>query len=330
LGNFRNALPAMRWFVKPIIPRNGRYAALRRSQDRKKTFLALSIAYAIAAGLDWCGLPTTKGKVLLIVGEGFFGVLRRLRALELMHDIEVNENLRLLPVPVNFYSEPDVRNALDALKAQGFEPDFVVIDTLARSMSGGKENVTEDMARVFELMDLFRARALANEVQERWSTAGVGLVHHTGKEGIDNRGSSVIKGAVDAMIKIESGLGSLEITLTSDGYKDAADFDTFAVKCETVTVQTEEGPQEVLAVKERVGQGQSIEEIWNESLSQAEHNAAPLIKVMAQHFPYGATTSQLKRQCETDLKFKKTVFYEAFDCAKEKRWIVGGGKRAAR
>jgi hypothetical protein len=57
----------------------------------------------------------------------------------------------------------------------------------------------------------------------------------------------VIKGAVDGLIMTKA--DGLDITLTSKGYKDAAEFITFAVRCESVEVETEEGPEGVLAVK---------------------------------------------------------------------------------
>jgi hypothetical protein len=242
-------LPGMRWFIKPIVPRYGVTLLFGEPKTGKKTFVGLSMACAIAAGIAWCGFPTIKGKVLYICGEGFFGVLRRVKAWEKLHGVEIGDNLRLLRVPINFFDKPDVDNALMALKMQGFEPDFVVIDTLARSMSGGKENATEDMSQVFEHMDYFRAELLRQQVQDLWTDTGVEIIHHTGKEGIDYRGSSVIKGAVDALIMVKSDIGSLEITLASKGYKDAADFVTFTVGCESVEVETEEGPEGVLAIK---------------------------------------------------------------------------------
>jgi hypothetical protein len=243
-------LPAMRWFIKPIVPRYGVTLLFGEAKTGKKTFVVLSMACAIAAGIAWCGFPTTKGKVLYICGEGFFGVLRRVKAWEILHGVETGDNLRLLRVPINFFDKPDVMNALTALKMQGFDPDWVVIDTLARSMSGGKENETADMTKVFEQMDYFRAELVGQQVQDCWSEAGIGIVHHTGKEGIEYRGSSVIKGAVDGLIMTKA--DGLDITITSKGYKDAAEFVTFAVRCESVEVETEEGPEGVLAVKNRI------------------------------------------------------------------------------
>jgi len=47
-------------------------------------------------------------------------------------------------------------HALAALKRQDFVPDLIIIDTLARSMVVGNESATEDMSKVFDLIDMFR------------------------------------------------------------------------------------------------------------------------------------------------------------------------------
>src|SRR5262249_22835595 len=123
LSDFK-PLPAMRWFIKPIVPRYGVTLLFGEPKTGKKTFVGLSMACAIAAGIAWCGFPTIKGKVLYICGEGFFGVLRRVKAWEKLHGVETGDNLRLLRVPINFFEKADFENALMALKVQGFEPDF--------------------------------------------------------------------------------------------------------------------------------------------------------------------------------------------------------------
>jgi hypothetical protein len=109
-------------------------------------------------------------------------------------------------------------------------------------MSGGNENDTKDMNTVFEQLETFRAE-LGEEVS-------VLVIHHTNRGGT-YRGSSVSYGAVDGMI--ESKANDLLITLTSKGFKDAAEFPTFTVRCVSVAIETEEGSQSVLAVKERTG-----------------------------------------------------------------------------
>jgi hypothetical protein len=109
-------------------------------------------------------------------------------------------------------------------------------------MSGGNENDTKDMNTVFEQLETFRAE-LGEEVS-------ILVIHHTNRGGT-YRGSSVSYGAVDGMIECKA--NNLLITLTSKGFKDAAEFPTFTVRCVSVAIETEEGSQSVLAVKECAG-----------------------------------------------------------------------------
>ena len=54
-------------------------------------------------------------------------------------------------------------------------------------------------------------------------------------------------------------------------------------------------------------------------------SARELVKVMAQHFPYGTTSGKLKEQFKKDTGLKKQTYYNALEVAKAKQWIVGGG-----
>jgi hypothetical protein len=57
-------------------------------------------------------------------------------------------------------------------------------------------------------------------------------------------------------------------------------------------------------------------------------NARQLVRVMAQHFPYGITSGKLKGQFEKNTGLKKQTYYNALELAKAKQWIVGaGGKK---
>jgi hypothetical protein len=301
-------LPAMRWFIQSLIPRYGITLIYGEAKIGKKTFIGMSLACAIATGTNWCGFPTIKGKVLYISGEGFYGLLRRQAAWEHLHGITIGNDLRFLREPINFYDENEVKAALTALKTQDFIPDFVIIDTLAKSMSGGKENATEDMSTVFKQIDLFRAN-VANDIS-------IAIIHHTGKDGLNYRGSSVIKGAVDALIMTKA--DNLEISLTSKGYKDAADFQPFKVRCQPVNVDTEDGLEEVLVVKERV-----LPQTKDEPVEMKEQHAKTLVQIIIQFFPDGATNTQLEQQSGmSDTTFKRALGY-----AREQKWLIGGGGR---
>lgn len=274
-------LPAMRWEIKDLVPLHGVTLLFGQPKIGKKSFIGISQACAVATGKDWCGHKTRKGKVLVVVGEGFYGILRRQAAWEKAHGHSAGDNLRYLRVPVNFFSAEDVKAALDALKEQGFVPDFIVIDTLARSMSGAKENASEDMSRVFELLEAFRATL---------NDASILAIHHTTKDGLNYRGSSVIPAAVDGLIESKVKNKGLEITLASIGFKDAPDFEPFDVRCEPVLVETEDGWQQVLAVKERI----TVTLADSLNTPAVSNGATQLLPVLAK-FLSGATFAEWRK-----------------------------------
>jgi RecA-family ATPase len=78
-------LPAMRWQIKDLIPLHGVTLLFGQPKVGKKSFVGISLACAVAAGVDWCSHETQKGEVLYVVGEGSYGILRRQAAWEKAH-----------------------------------------------------------------------------------------------------------------------------------------------------------------------------------------------------------------------------------------------------
>jgi AAA domain len=126
-------LPAMRWAIKSLIVRYGTTVLYGQPKIGKKSFIGISMACAVATGKDWCGFATRPAKVLYIVGEGFYGILRRQAAWEKLHGCLAGDNLCYLRVPVNFFEPLEVNAAIQALKDQGFEPDFINVRGLAHT-----------------------------------------------------------------------------------------------------------------------------------------------------------------------------------------------------
>ena len=135
-------LPTMRWAVKDLVVLGG-VTLLFGAPKNGKSFVAISIACAVTAGIQWCGFPTRKLNVLYVAAEGFYGLLRREAAWSKVHGVDIE--LHYFRRPINFFDHFSVTTALDALKRQKFVPDLIIIDTLARSMVGGNESATQDM-----------------------------------------------------------------------------------------------------------------------------------------------------------------------------------------
>jgi hypothetical protein len=101
---------------------------------------------------------------------------------------------------------------------------LVIIDTLARTMIGGDENTQRDMGLFVASCDRIR---LATD-------GTVLVVHHTGRNGSHERGSTVLRGAADQVISIEND-DSL-IRLACEKSKDSAGFPQRGLRL--VTVET--------------------------------------------------------------------------------------------
>src|SRR5262249_35069365 len=159
--------------------------------------------------------------------------------------------------------------------------------------------------------------------------------HHTDKRGLEYRGSSVIKGTVDALIQAKA--DGLEITLISKGYKDAADFKTFTVECESVTVQTEDGPEGVLAVKGLGGAApasaaEKTAKKEEEDATRAEQNFILMVTKLRQFFSNQATRGDWQKHMEQfHVGWSKSSFERRLNIIKGRGWlrIVGNAKALA-
>jgi len=165
-----------------------------------KSFIALSMALAIATGSEWAGHKTTKTAVVYVAAEGLEGIINRVAALH-EHAGVHEAPLYLLTRPVDFlHSDTDLLELVTAIRKiedrERVTVGLVIVDTLCRAMAGGDENSSTDMGAFVKNMDSLRN--ILNSV--------VLLIHHTGKD-VDRgaRGHSSLRGAVDSEIKVNDG-----------------------------------------------------------------------------------------------------------------------------
>lgn len=180
-----------------------------------KSFLAVSWACHIAAGMEWSGRKVTAGAVLYIVGEGGVGVPRRIRAWEQATGKKV-DNLWLVNRPVFPERREEVDEVIRAskqIKAEcGVPVQLIVIDTLARCFGGDDENNARDMGAFIEGCDNIK----------RLTGASVLVVHHSGKdEAKGARGSSSFRAALDAEFSVKREGDGKALILTCTKMKDA-------------------------------------------------------------------------------------------------------------
>lgn len=180
----------------------GSYHVLYGRSGTGKSFVALDYALTIAQ----------NHSVLYIAGEGRLGYGKRVAAWCKHH--------RNNPGKLDFvWEQVPLMDALaiDLFIAElligGQPPKLLIIDTLAWAMAGGDENSARDMQVVNNNI---------NRIIDH-TGAAVLLVHHTGKNGDMERGSSALRGAAEVMIEVSNDDGYISIKCTKS--KDDAPFE---------------------------------------------------------------------------------------------------------
>lgn len=191
----------VRDFVQGLLIEGGA-AVLYGESNSGKTFLATDIALHVAAGIDWHGRRVEQGGVLYLALEGGQGFKNRVAAWRLDHDgFEGPVYFAAVPSQVNLLDpEADTPRVIAAAKAaaekMGVAIKLIVVDTLARAMSGGNENAPDDMGALVTNTDTIREA----------TGAMVLFIHHSGKDQAKGaRGHSSLRAAIDTEIEVEAG-----------------------------------------------------------------------------------------------------------------------------
>lgn len=182
-----------------------------------KSFIALDIAGHVALGQDWQGHSVVQRPVLYLAAEGEGGMVLRTRAYMKVHG-EV-EGVTFLPYPVQVKSNDGQWAALVEIAAE-LKPGLIVLDTQARISVGLEENSATDMGVLIAAVGALK----------RATGACVLVVHHTGRDGGNARGSSALDGAQDTELKVTrpdnpAGRASLVCKITQDKQKDMSEGD---------------------------------------------------------------------------------------------------------
>jgi len=148
-----------------------------------KTFVAIDFNKRLA-------LANPERAVIFAAGEGVSGLSGRSEAWN-KHFGASPENLHLWDEAVPLLNDDAVEEFVASVEP--LDPVFITIDTLARSMDGENENDTSIMSKYIK----------AAETLMRRLDCGILLIHHTGRGGFI-RGSSVLDGACDSMLKLEA------------------------------------------------------------------------------------------------------------------------------
>ena len=217
-----------------------------------KSFVAIGLALSVASGMDWMGMGIEESApVLYMAGEGVYGLHKRVTAWAggaiparspLWRNWNQCNDLVPLLDPVGF------RTLLDVIDEEGVRPRLIVIDTLARAMTGGDENSAKDMG-------LFVLRCA--KLRDR-TGAAILLVHHTRGDGERERGSSALRGAADVMIALSSDDEVGGVRLSVDKTKDDEPPDDMLIHLERIALGKTDKGKEIASLRAILHSGEDM------------------------------------------------------------------------
>jgi hypothetical protein len=175
-----NSFPKPQWLIEGQIPARGTIVVFGPS-DSYKSFYMLALALKVSQ----------QGEVIFVYPEGVFDVGERLEALLDWTGLN-GSRLILCPDAVEGSNPTSVSRFIENVKQRYSKVKMVVLDTLAANFGEGDESTARDMGRY--------NRGI-NRIEQTFKCPVVS-VHHSGRDGKDERGSSSLKGNADVMIRI--------------------------------------------------------------------------------------------------------------------------------
>jgi len=196
-----------------------------------KTFNVLDQDLRIASGAPWFDRPTQKTTVVYVAAEGPHSVQNRVFAYCAHLIPEAEPSFALMPYPIRLFGDhSDTLPLIDFIKRTedqtGCPVGKVTIDTLARAMSGGNENMPDDMGTLIHCADMIRHEC----------SAAVHFIHHSGKNtAAGARGHSSLRAATDTEIEVSAQPDGLHVAKITK-QRDWAIGDEFAFRLVQVEV----------------------------------------------------------------------------------------------
>ena len=188
------AFPRREMLLAPWLPNPG-LAMIFAKRGEAKTFLAMSIAYAVARGEGLLGWECHKpARVLYVDGEMPGALLQERLAMfgkppRGTISIVSHETFNLRREKMPDLGTEEGRAVLDAIIRE-VKPDLVVLNSLSTLIRSGEESKGEDWAPVQEWL-----------MKHRWRGRTMLLVHHAGKSGAQ-RGTSKREDTPETVIRL--------------------------------------------------------------------------------------------------------------------------------
>jgi RecA-family ATPase len=192
-------LPDPEWLVEKYFTTDA-FGVVFGPPGSTKSFWVLDLGLCIAAGIPFNGHAVKQGHFLYAIGEGLRGLKWRIEAWLLAHpevdEEQVRKHLHIIGEVPHLLEKQHVamfHNTAEHIHQQHGAPlQLAAIDTWARSLVGGDENSQKDSGMAIDACERVR----------RLTGASVIVVHHTGADGLRERGSTALRAAADISLMV--------------------------------------------------------------------------------------------------------------------------------
>lgn len=195
------------WLLEQYIEKSSIFSIIGKS-NVGKSFVALYLAMCVSNNAPFYGqLPSNKGAVVYVCGEGFRGVNNRLFALKDEYGFD-DKKMILTTKPILFLEDSSVielAENMQSLKNEGINVSMIIIDTLNTNFGDGDENSTKDVTNFMRKV---------NSLHGIYPDSAIGLVHHTGHQNSDRgRGSSALYASIYTEFLVVEGVRDKEVII---------------------------------------------------------------------------------------------------------------------
>jgi hypothetical protein len=209
----KEVLPPAKYVVRLYVKQRATGILYGEPDSGKTTIVVDLVRAVICEQPTWCGQDVlVHGAVAWIAGEWPENFAYMLWGHERETGWKQKHDLYLLPGQVALSNAADVDELVAAVKACPSKVEIIVVDTLSKNFGQGDPDKGVDMQRF-----LSNCERIAHETD-----AAVLVIHHTGWDTSRMRGSSVAKGNVPTMLRVEPDAlpgGELGAKLTNEKLK---------------------------------------------------------------------------------------------------------------
>lgn len=178
--------------------------------NQGKTFLAIDLCLNTVCGSNWWGHQILKpGCVVYVNADGGRKFRDRILAWEELNGDEASFEFYTYPEAVRLHDAGEMAKFAHMLRDLEHPPAVVVFDTLSRCLAGVNENLQEEMSLVVDHVTALKLEFGCTPI----------LLHHTNKQGQQERGSTVVGAAADTLIRVDQAEDGL-ITVKCDKQRD--------------------------------------------------------------------------------------------------------------